>query len=304
MQVFFIRNQCCRVRGLWKRKSSHRGLPRLSWSRGTASASCAISFRAIETGLIQQETESTAGDCKFSVVHILVHPPFSMSDGMRGWLFRGADVNKSVEIRYILGEWRILTSPPRVTMLTSAEDSSMSLVSGDVKSNFVFYTYLIATLLSILVHDGGLELDTLLFDWNSGGNLWSVPSATWVDMPTFMLIASISCQHPHIIHRSHSSFHVWWSAFLTRWFVEWRCGQVPKIRLCLWWVEMSKYNFVFLSGSCLYLPHCYSPLLSLHSGAWFWTGTGLSTFWWELWRKPGEGAFCNVSWHANFFVDC
>ena len=41
-------------------------------------------------------------------------------------------------------------------------------------------TYLIATLfyyLSIVVHDGGMELDSLLFDGNSGGNLWSVPSA-------------------------------------------------------------------------------------------------------------------------------
>ena len=139
----------------------------------------------------------------------------------------------------------------RVTMLTSAEDSTMSLVSGDVKSNFVFlsaYTYLIATLLnflSILVHDFGLELDSLLFNGNSGGNLWRVPSATWVDMPTFMLIASISCQHPHIIHHSYSSLNDWWSAFLTRWFVEWRCRQVPRIRLCLWWVEMSKVILCF-----------------------------------------------------------
>ena len=110
------------------------------------------------------------------------------------------------------------------------------------------YTYLIATLLfflSFLVHDGGLELDSLLFDWNYGGNLWSVPSATWVDTPTFMLIASISCQHPHIIHHSYSSLHVWWSVFFTRWFVEWRCGQVPRIRLCLWWVEMSKVILCF-----------------------------------------------------------
>ena len=70
-------------------------------------------------------------------------------------------------------------------MWTSAEDSPIYLVSGDVKINFMFLSssciYLIATLfcfLSILVHDGGLELDSLLFDGNSGGNLWSVPSAT------------------------------------------------------------------------------------------------------------------------------
>ena len=138
----------------------------------------------------------------------------------------------------------------RVTMWTSALDSSMSLVSGDVKINFVCLSssciYLIATLfcfLSILVHDGGLELGSLLFDGNSEGNLWSVPSATWVDMPSFKLNASISCQHPHIIHRSYSS---------------------------------------------------------LHSGAWWWNGTGLSTFWLELWRKSVECAFCNVSWHAKF----
>ena len=127
----------------------------------------------------------------------------------------------------------------------------MSLVSGDVKINFwvvLAYTYLIATLLfflSFLVHDGGLERDSLLLYGNSGGNLRSVPSATWVDMPTFMLIASISCHHPHIIHHSYSSLHVCWSAFLTRWFVEWRCRQVPRIRLCLWWVEMSKVILCF-----------------------------------------------------------
>ena len=100
-------------------------------------------------------------------------------------------------------------------------------------------------LLSILVHDGGLELGSLLFDGNSEGNLWSVPSATWVDRPSFKLNSSNSCQHPHIIHRSYSSLHVWWSAFLTWWFVEWRCGQVPWIRLCLWWVEMSKLILCF-----------------------------------------------------------
>ena len=177
----------------------------------------------------------------------------------------------------------------------------MSLVSGDVKSNFVFLsaaTYLIATLLSILVHDGGLELDSLLYDGNSGGNLWSVPSATWVYTPTFMLIASISCQHPHIIYRSYSSLHVWWSAFLTRWFVEWRCGQVPRIRLYL--VSGMSKLILFLSSSCIYTS---LHLLSLNSGAWWWTGTGLSTFWWELWRKSVECAFSNVSWHANFYVD-
>ena len=167
------------------------------------------------------------------------------------------------------------------------------------------YTYLIATLLfflSFLVHDGGLELDSLLLYGNSGGNLWSVPSATWVDTPTFMLIASISCQHPHIIYRSYSSLHVWWSAFLTRWFVEWRCGQVPRIRLYL--VRgMSKLILCFWVVLA-YIPHCYSHLLSLNSGAWRCTGTGLSTFWWELWRKSVECAFCNVSWHANFYVDC
>ena len=118
----------------------------------------------------------------------------------------------------------------RVTMWTSAwirlyllwvEMSKLILCFWVVLA----YTYLIATLLcflSILVHDGGLGLGSLLFDGNSEGNLWSVPSATWVDMPSFKLNASISCQHPHIIHRSYSS---------------------------------------------------------LHSGAWWWTGTGLSTFW-------------------------
>ena len=70
-------------------------------------------------------------------------------------------------------------------MWTSAEDSPIYLVSGDAKINFMFLSssciYLIATLLcflSILVHDGGLELDFLLFDGNSGRNMWSVPSAT------------------------------------------------------------------------------------------------------------------------------
>ena len=157
----------------------------------------------------------------------------------------------------------------RVTMWTSALDSSMSLVSGDVKINFVCLSssciYLSITLLcflSILVHDGGLELGSLLFDGNSEGNLWSVPSATWVDMPTFMLITSISCQHPHIIHRSYSSLHVWWSAFLTWWFVEWRCGQVPWIRLCLWWVEMSKLIlcvWVVLAYTSVLLSFAFSP---------------------------------------------
>ena len=86
---------------------------------------------------------------------------------------------------------------------------------------------------------------TLYFYMGTRGNLRSVPSVTWVDMPTFMLIASISCQHPHIIHHPYSSLHVCWSAFLSRWFVEWRCGQVPRIRLCLWWVEMSKVILCF-----------------------------------------------------------
>ena len=175
----------------------------------------------------------------------------------------------------------------RVTMSTSAEDSFMSLVSGDVKTNFVFlsaYTYLIATLLSILVHDRGLELDSLLFDENSGGNLWSMPSAKWVDKPTFMLIASISCQHPHIIHRSYSSLHDWWSAFLTRWFVEWRCGQVPRIRLCLWWVEMS-INFVFLSAATYLIATLLSILvhdggLELDSLLFDWNYGG------NLWSVP------------------
>ena len=182
----------------------------------------------------------------------------------------------------------------------------MSLVSGDVKSNFVFlsaYTYLIATLLSILVHDGGLELDSLLFDWNYGGNLWSVPSATWVDTPTFMLIASISCQHPHIIHRSYSSLHVWWSAFLTRWFVEWRCGLVPRIRLCLWWVEMSKLILCFwvvLAYTYLIATLLFFLSFLVHDG-------GLerdSLLLYGNSRKSEECAFCNVSWHANFYVDC
>ena len=157
----------------------------------------------------------------------------------------------------------------RVTMWTSALDSSMSLVSGDVKINFVCLSssciYLSATLLcflSILVHDDGLELGSLLFDGNSEGNLWSVPSATWVDMPSFKLNASISCQHPHIIHPSYSSLHVWWSAFLTWWFVEWRCGQVPWIRLCLWWVEMSKLIlcvWVVLAYTSVLLSFAFSP---------------------------------------------
>ena len=304
----------------------------------------------------------------------------------------------------------------------------MSFVSGDDKINLVFLSgsclylpHCYSPLLSL--HSGawwwtGTGLTT--FDGNSVRNLWSVPSATWVDIPNFMLIASISCQHPNIIHRSYSSLHVWRSAFLTWWFVEWRCGQVPWIRLCLWWVEMSKlilcfwvvlaYTYLiatllcFLSilvhdgwldldslllmgtleeicrmfllqreltcqvlcwllafhantltlftalillsilvhdgglelGSLLFdgnsegnlwsvpsatwvdMPtfklnasmSCQHPHIihrsysSLHSGAWWWTGTGLSTFWWELWRKSVECAFCNVSWHANFYVDC
>ena len=299
----------------------------------------------------------------------------------------------------------------------------MSFVSGDVKISFVFLSgsclylpHCYSPLLSL--HSGpwwlaGLGLST--FDGNSGGNLRNVPSATWVDMPSFVLIASISCQHPHNIHRAYSPLHFWWSAFLTWWFVEWRCGQVPGIRLCLWWGEMSKlilcvwvvlaYTSLLLSfafspfwcmmmdwnwalyflmgtlkeicGVCLlqreltcqllswmlafhantltlftalillsilvhdgglelgsllfdgnsegnlwsvpsatwvdmptfklnasiscqhpHIIHCtYS---SLHSGAWWRTGTGLSTFWWELWRKSVECAFCNVSWHAKF----
>ena len=162
----------------------------------------------------------------------------------------------------------------RVTMWTSALDSSMSLVSGDVKINFVCLSssciYISGTLLcflSILVHDGGLELGSLLFDGNSEGNLWSVPSAAWVDMPSFKLIASISCQHPHIIHRSYSSLHVWWSAFLTWWFVEWRCGKVPWIRLSLVSGDV-KINFVCLSSSCIYLIATLLCFLSIlvHDG--------------------------------------
>ena len=181
----------------------------------------------------------------------------------------------------------------RVTMWTSALDSSMSLVSGDVKINFVCLSssciYLSVTLLcflSILVHDGGLELGSLLFDGDSVRNLWSVPSATWVDMPSFKLNASISCQHPHIIHRSYSSLHVWWSAFLTWWFVEWRCGQVPWIRLCLWWVEMSKINFVCLSSSCIYLSVtllCFLSILvhdgGLELGSLLFDGDSVRNLW-------------------------
>ena len=175
----------------------------------------------------------------------------------------------------------------RVTMWTSADDSSMSLVSWDVKSNFVFlsaYTYLIATLLSILVHDGGLELDSLLYEGNSGGNLWSVPSATWVDTPSFMLIAS---QHPHIIHRSYSSVHVWWSAYFSRWFVEWRCGQVPRIRLCLWWVEMSKLisEWFLLIPTSLLLSFSFSPfwymMVDWNGTLYFYMGTLV-----EIWGVP------------------
>ena len=175
------------------------------------------------------------------------------------------------------------------------------------------------SVLSFSFHSGpwwlaGLGLST--FDGNSGGNLWSVPSATWVNMPSFKLNASISCQHPHIIHRSYSSLHVWWSAFLTWWFVEWRCGQVPWIRLCLWWVEMSKLIlciWVVLAYTSVLLSFAFSPFWCMmvdwnwalyHSGAWWWTGTGLSTFWWELCKKSVECAFCNVSWHSNFYVDC
>ena len=133
----------------------------------------------------------------------------------------------------------------------------MSFVSGDVKINFVFLSgsclylpHCYSPLLSL--HSGpwwlaGLGLST--FDGNSGGNLRSVPSATWVDMPSFVLIASISCQHPH-------------SAFLTLWFVEWRCGQVHWIRLCLWWVGMLKLIlcvWVVLAYTSLLLSFAFSP---------------------------------------------
>ena len=158
----------------------------------------------------------------------------------------------------------------RVTMWTSSRIRLCLLWVEMTKSILCFwvvlaYTYLIATLLcffSILVHDGGLQLGSLLFDGNSVRNLWSVPSATWVDIPNFMLIASISCQHPNIIHRSYSSLHVWRSAFLTWWFVEWRCGQVPWIRLCLWWVEMSKLIlcvWVVLAYTSVVLSFAFSP---------------------------------------------